>query len=125
MRQLKILLLVTIGCIAINAPYANAHAMTEKEIVMLPPYCQAKLKNKNTQIWVDRMGFDNFIHMHHYCYGLNYMQRAQLAMDKNARRENLTQAKGEFQYVLDRWPPSFQLTQAAKAYQAKAEMMLK
>ena len=121
----KAFLLVTIGAISFNAPLACAHAMTEKEIMMLPPYCQAKLRNKDTQIWVDRMGLNNFVHMHHFCYGLNYMQRAQLAIDKSARREILTQAKREFQYVLDRWPPSFHLTGTARAYKARAEMMLK
>jgi len=51
-----------------------------------------------------------WIHMHHYCYGLMYLHRANvLARDPVVRGYNYNFALNEFDYVLERAPEDFVL----------------
>lgn len=100
---------------------------TSVEMATLPQYCQARLENgtKRREQWNQRIGPKNFIHLHHYCVGLNYLNRAKLDFDKKIKRRNLQTAIRGFDYVLQRWPRSFELTSEAQSHKAQAETMLK
>jgi hypothetical protein len=101
--------------------------MTEAELAVLPPYCQARLAGnaEARKLWGQRMGRENFSHLHHFCHGLKLMNRARFTFDKRQRNYNLQQAIGEFGYVLKRWPTNFPLTMEAQNHKMQAEMMLK
>lgn len=99
--------IVVATCLAVLLPVAPAlaeFAPTQAEIAALPAFCAAKLAEgtnpEPAKVWRASMGSD-FTHMHHYCFGLNFMNRA--------RRSNGTPdaAVGQFDYVLRNTSPGF------------------
>jgi hypothetical protein len=103
------------------------YGLTDAELAVLPSYCHAKLRGdaETKKLWNQRMGMENFVHLHHFCHGLKFMNRAKFTFDKRQRNYNLQQAIGEFGYVLKRWPTNFPLTMEAQNHKMQAEMMLK
>ncbi len=53
------------------------------------------------------------------------MNRARAAANKNDRKYYLQQAVNNFNYVLQRWSPAYQLSGTAKTYKSQAESMLR
>lgn len=122
--------------------------VSDAELVFLPPYCAPKVKMvsnmrklqrgvnspelraelqrevDSAKLWAKRMG-NNFMHLHHFCYGLNDMNKVANTHDKLKRRALLRDAINQFTYVLDRWPPDFPLWQEANMGRMRAQMMLK
>lgn len=103
------------------------HMPTPLEIAAMPEYCQAKMGTNAalSDKWRLRMGPDRYMHLHHYCHGLNAMNRLLVATDARTRRGILQRAIGEFDYVIRNWPPDFALAADAKSKRAMAESLLK
>jgi hypothetical protein len=97
---------------------------TDTELMMLPPYCHARLKgDANTKkMWGNQMGNDIFVHLHHYCFGLNFMNRIMFSMDDKEKAFLAKRAASNFDYVIQRWPPSHPL--AMEARQRRAQLQL-
>ena len=111
------------------APLSHSanNMVTDAELALLPQYCAARMGGNNTQAyknWSQRFGQKNFVHMHHYCIGLNSMNRASMEFDPKKKRFILQQARRNFEYVLRNWPRDFSLTPMAEMYRQQAEMML-
>lgn len=125
--QFVMILALAIFVTPLQAQQKLPHGPTDAELAMLPPYCHARLRQdaEAKKLWNQRMGMGKFIHVHHYCFGLNFMQRAKFKFDKKQRKDLLRQAIGEFDYVLDRWPANFPLTNEAKNNKMQAEIMLR
>lgn len=98
---------------------ASIYSFDSREVAMLPRYCiytqhyreMVPGGNDTSEIqrWSSAMG-EAFIHLHHYCYGLMFLNRATvLARDARPRRFYLQNAMNEFDYVLQRAPQSFVL----------------
>ena len=76
---------------------------TEQELKSLPPYCTARLSmskplanEEQIKRWQNILG-DAFLHIHHYCNGLNFLNRIHRAIgDKNYL---LGRALQNFQYM--------------------------
>lgn len=102
------------------------HGPDASEIALLPVYCQAKFsKDRNTQrLWAQRMG-EGWIDLHHYCYGLNFINRANMEFQKSERTFNLVQARAEFDYVLRNWSANYPLRAEAESNKAMVEMLLR
>lgn len=100
---------------------------TAAEYRALPPYCHARVDGspEERSTWSQTLGPDVFLHVHHYCFGLHFMRKAQTTMDKGQRKYLYSQAIGEFGYVIKNWPPGTAMTQKAKAYVRQAELMQK
>ncbi len=77
-------------------------AMTDAELARLPAYCKAR-SGKGTpaekKYWSKRMGRDNFIHMHHYCGGLNLLNKSYGVVDKDTKERFLQRALHQFKYM--------------------------
>lgn len=111
--------------IALLAALAGSKAMAQpqqdpKLFAMLPPYCKyTQVYRDNvpggsdaTQIerWTNILGPQNYIHLHHYCWGLENTNRAlYLSTSKQDREHHLAQSVREFDYVLSRVTPDFAL----------------
>lgn len=101
------------------------------ELAMLPEACQVRLGvdyKKNPAVksaWSSRFGKDVWIHIHHYCHGLKFLNRAQFGQKSQHRSFYLQSAIREFDYVLDKWPQGSQLVGEAQAKKAQAELLLK
>jgi hypothetical protein len=73
----------------------------------------------------DKIGQEKEIHLHHFCAGLNFMNRARSPTDPKYRNQYLQEAIGEFNYVLRNWPADFELATEAKTKKMLAESMVK
>lgn len=86
-------------------------APSQAEIAALPAYCAAKLVEgtnpEPAKIWRSSMGGD-FIHMHHYCFGLNFLNRARRSFSSE-NSGTLAAAVREFDYMLSNCSPGFSL----------------
>jgi len=64
------------------------------------------------------------MHIHHFCTGINLMNRALLTANPQHRWSLLQGAHGELRYVVARWPDGFALTEEARQRKAEVEFML-
>ena len=91
-----------------------------KQLAMLPPYCKyTQVYRQNVpggndpqqiERWSSLMGAQNFLHLHHYCWGLESSNRAlYFSSTKLDRDRELTQSVREFDYVVGRVAPDFAL----------------
>jgi hypothetical protein len=117
-------------CILMGLQALPAHAQdlrninpTDQELMMLPPYCHARLRgDANTKkMWSSQMGNDIFVHLHHYCFGLNFMNRMMLTVDNKEKTFLARRAATNFDYVIQRWPPSHPLTVEARQRKAQVQ----
>jgi len=77
-------------------------------------------------MWTARVGGrDVWLHIHHYCHGIKFMNRAQSTMTRQHKQYYLQQAVREFDYVLSRWSKDTQLWADAAMRKQMAEMFLK
>lgn len=82
------------------------------EMMRLPPYCQAKFNAPTSsaewKAWRNQIG-ENFIDLHHYCAGLNYMNRYWGARSAPDRSFYLQRALTNFDYMVKAEKPDFAL----------------
>jgi tetratricopeptide (TPR) repeat protein len=80
------------------------------EMAALPPYCAARFDENSAafKTWRATMGSD-FIHVHHYCAGLNFLNRAYGISSAKDRQGTLAGAVRNFDYVLTHTQPTFYL----------------
>ena len=85
------------------ATHAAEWRPTASELAFLPAYCKDRYDGnfKQSKAKWAILG-DGFNHIHHYCNGLRYLDRAYAAMggDKQDRDYYLTVAVNEIDYVL-------------------------
>lgn len=92
------LLMVLVGALASTA--AHAIKLTDADLARLPEYCTARLKNTGEyNLWVQRLGRD-FDHTHHYCFGLNDLNRYYESRTARDKKFNLKNAVGNFTYMV-------------------------
>ena len=89
--------------------------VTESEFALLPQYCRSVQGYKERfpglahQHWYDVMG-PGFIHMHHYCYALIDLARAEKASTPASERLFMREdSTSEMNYVIQNVPPDFVL----------------
>lgn len=100
----------------------NSGSPTQQEIGMLPPYCQAQMHTDSQHVipkseqqrrnehrhWQSIVG-DGYGHVHHYCWGLNYINRYYRDFRAKDREGYLTAAINDFTYTITRVPNTFPL----------------
>lgn len=94
---------------------------TDRERLMLPEECRgdaAKMKYYEQQL-------PGLVGLNHYCYGMNFLNRARLSTDKTEKRFNLESAIGEFGYVFKHSAPNAQGLQQVQTQRDLAAAMLK
>jgi tetratricopeptide (TPR) repeat protein len=99
MTRLATGLLLLLFCPLLLA--AEGTPESPKDLKRLPPYCSARL-HKTNQADYDRWGSiigPNFIHIHHYCFGLHKRLLAHSKPDKASRDYWLRSAIQEMTYV--------------------------
>jgi len=97
----KVLIFVLL-IMAVSAKGEDMHPKAG-EIRMLPSYCQQKHPNFKTlegdKKWKKTFG-ELWSHMHHYCMGINFKNRAA----KGEKKSNLVNAVNNLHYTLHRTP---------------------
>jgi tetratricopeptide (TPR) repeat protein len=110
-------------------------AHDEKAVAMLPEYCKytqlytrSEYGSKDPvqiQRWQNAMGAANFMHMHHYCRGLEHTNIAlYVARDKRQRDSNLNFSIREINYALRNVQPEFAMLPEMLAKKAENLMLL-
>ena len=127
-RSSVALVLVLFFALPVQAQQRLPFKPSAAEVSVLPEYCQARLSgNADLQrSWAQTMGKENFMHLHHFCYGLNYMNRVKLIVGPNKhKRHYLQTALAQFNYVIRNWPEEFPLTAEAKSHKNQIEIQMK
>ena len=101
-RYIRILgLIIPIVCTPAHA--TDTGYPYDSELGSLPEYCQIKLRQKpgdaGYDTWLGILGPD-YIHTHHYCAGLNFINRHYRARTAYDRKYYLTASLGEFGYMI-------------------------
>lgn len=81
------------------------------EMALLPEHCKARFTDQHSpqyQAWMQRVG-PKFLGMHHYCAGLNYINRYQRLVNDEKRDYYLSRAVPEIDYVANNMPADFVL----------------
>lgn len=126
--------------IALLAALASSSAAAQRQhdpklFAMLPPYC------KHTQVyrenvpggsdaaqierWTRILGAQNYLHLHHYCWGLeNTSQALYFSTTKQDREHQLAQSVKEFDYVIARVTPDFVLLPEILARRGENQLKL-
>ena len=102
---MKRLLLTASLLLPLNAAAVLPYGMTDAELAALPAFCTAKMRGQNASQFAAQFGAHNWMHMHHYCEGLKFVNRAR-AYPKD-RRTYLSTAKTEYRYVINQAAPDF------------------
>jgi hypothetical protein len=104
---------------------AQTEEFTAYDWSSLPKYCDARLRGDAAarQMWSERLGSEVFVHMHHYCFGLHFLNKAKFTFDKRKRNEAVQRAVGEFDYVIKNWPATTTLRADALRHQQQARSM--
>lgn len=93
------------------------------EMTSLPVYCQVRLNGLGKpefKVWEGKIG-KNFEDIHHYCFGLNWMSRSLRTGSAQDRGYYLTQAIGNFDYVVRAEKPDFNPEIRAEVYLGRGE----
>ena len=118
------LLTCTLGLSFLAQAQQDYGRFTAMEVARLPQYCQDRLnQKKNEGRWKSEFGPEIYLHIHHYCYGLIYYQRANTEFDSKKRRLAAKSGIADFNYVLQRWPANAQFYQQAEMYKAQLEFI--
>lgn len=105
-------------------------------VPILPPYCMHTQLYRNrvdggtdesaTRYWKAVMGERNFLHMHHYCWGLENVHRSTFkSRTKREREFELERSIAQFDYVLQRVSPDFPLLPEILTKKAQSLIRLK
>ena len=107
--ELKTLILV-LAWVALVQPAFAEWAPSKAEMRALPPYCAARWDDKSEAFksWRATMGSD-FNHIHHYCAGLNFVNRAHGMASQKDREGTLSAAVRNFDYILTHTQQGFYL----------------
>ncbi|KVW97112.1 hypothetical protein ABW22_06385 [Thiobacillus denitrificans] len=93
------------------------------EMLRMPPYCQVKWNSPPTspewKSWRDQIG-SNYIDLHHYCAGLNFVNRYWGARTPQDRGFYLQNAMNNFNYMVKAEKPDFALR--AELYSHRGEV---
>lgn len=105
-------LLVCCGSALADAPAAMQGYPRDDELKMLPPICVTKLRKDQAspeyQSAQQTYGPD-FGHSHHYCAGINFINRYYRARSWQDKRFVLQEAMGNLTYMVTHAQPSFSL----------------
>jgi tetratricopeptide (TPR) repeat protein len=89
-------------------------------MLVLPPYCQAKLDGNHHPDLVARWkDMPLFVSMHHYCFSLNFLNRAQ-RMTGHEKLSNSSSAVNGFDYCIHNWPKDHPLMPEIYLYRGTA-----
>ena len=82
------------------------------EIALLPPYCKVKFTasahSPEYRMWLDRLG-PKYLNFHHYCEGLNYINRYRMLYGDEHRDYYLSLAVPQIDIVAGNMPADFPL----------------
>lgn len=112
MNGMKWIAGLVVVCMAAAAHARLPWVPTDAEMASLPPYCKTKMKTNQGSpeynAWAATLGKD-FQHTHHYCAGINFINRYYAARTALDKRTNLKDAETNLQYMVSHAEPTYSL----------------
>jgi len=108
--SMKFLLLIVNPLILLAWPsQSHAYPSTNAEFAKLPKYCSARFKRpgSNPEFWKSKLGWRNWVQIHHYCNALNDINIAAVSLNPKKREKSLTVAIRSIKGVLEKTEPTF------------------
>lgn len=103
---------VLLAAIGMHAHAVEPWTPSDAEMASLPPYCKARMKSgqgsADYRTWESTLGKD-FLHTHHYCAGINFINRYYRSRTAQDKRFNLNQAQTNLQYMVTNADPGYSL----------------
>lgn len=103
---------IVMGMLSAQAGAVEPWAPTDSEMASLPPFCKAKMKSGpgslDYKMWANKLGSD-FGHTHHYCVGINSINRYYRSRSQQDKRFNLNNARGNLEYMVTHADPAYSL----------------
>lgn len=103
---------MVMGVLSAHANAVEPWAPTDTEMASLPPYCKARMKSgqgsPEYKMWEGTLGKD-FLHTHHYCAGINFINRYYRARSQQDKQFNLRSAQGTLNYMVEKASPAYSL----------------
>lgn len=100
------------GLFCAHAAAVESWAPTDAEMASLPPYCKARMKSgqgsPDYKMWEQTLGKD-FLHTHHYCAGINFINRYYRARSQQDKSFILNSALGTLTYMVEHASPDYSL----------------
>jgi len=95
----------------VGSVLVEAYPKSDRDFAALPKYCYARMRGTEAEsnVWKNRFGRESYIHLHHYCSGLDYLNKANMSVDPKGRKLMLTKAIKQFDYIGKHAPSSFVL----------------
>ena len=123
MRKHKILGFFLTLTISTHTQFLIAYPKTDSDFALLPPYCKVRFGDKTSAAyknWRRKMGRE-WNEVHHYCAGIDYLNKAKMALDKKTRTLMFNKALHDLSYIQERTSSKFILqpeiaTQKGRAY---------
>lgn len=105
MKQVAFFLAASFAGLAAHAQ--SNYAPSDAELASMPAICKIKLRPSPEQrSYAERYGA-NWEHMHHYCFGVVFANRAASARDSTARNTNFKESIANYQYMIDHTDRAF------------------
>jgi len=110
MKLSQPLLFLALALVAISSHALEPWMPTDKEMASLPEFCKARFKEGSPEfkLWASTLGED-YGHTHHYCAGVNFLNRYYRARSKQDKRFNLNNARTNLQYMVTHAAPTYSL----------------
>lgn len=101
---------------------------SDEDYMLYPPFCRARLLREPKELevfWSQRLGPKNFMHMHHFCFGLKALNLAYGSFQDKQRRANLAYSVvGNFNYILEHTERTFFMRPEALVNLARGHVLL-
>lgn len=92
--------------------FSEEYPKTESDFAVLPPYCKVKMlktSEAEQKYWMQRLGPENYLHIHHYCAALHETNLALNSRTELDRKLHFDQTIKNYQYIEDNCQPTFVL----------------
>lgn len=112
MRLLQISIFSIVALMSAYTYALEPWTPSDAEMASLPVFCKAKMKSgpnsPEYKMWAQNLGSD-FSHTHHYCAGLNFLNRSYRAISSQDKLFNLQNAVNNFDYMVTHAAPTYSL----------------
>lgn len=105
MKQVAFFLAASFTGLAAHAQ--SNYAPSDAELASLPPICTIKLRSSPLKESYAKQYGSNWQHMHHYCFGVNFANRARFSRDETTRNDNFKESIANYYYMIDHTEKSF------------------
>lgn len=86
---------------------------SEQDFALYPPFCRARIEREPKELvdyWTQRLGPKNYLHIHHFCFGLKALNLAYGNLNNKQKREFMANAVvGNFNYIVEHTERTFYL----------------